>query len=72
MKASMQMHVSHLRDSDPVESIGEARNLDIVAGDVDSTGLDPEGVGGEGSGGGSRTQEEPSAGDVKRAHYAQV
>jgi hypothetical protein len=51
-----------------IESIGEARNLDIVAGDVDPTGLDPERIGREGSGDGRGTEEEPSAGDLKRAH----
>jgi len=72
METSMQVHVSYLRDPDPIESIGQARDLDIVAGDVNSTALDPECVGREGSGGRRGTQEEPSAGDVKRAHYAQV
>ncbi|HSE65368.1 MAG TPA: hypothetical protein VLB12_00180, partial [Gemmatimonadales bacterium] len=71
-ETSMQVHVSHLRDSDAIESIGEARNLDVVAGDVDSTALDTECIGCEGSSGRRGTQEESTAGDVKRAHYAQV
>jgi len=72
VETSMQMHVGHLRDSESVESIRQTRDLDIVAGDVDSTALDPECVGRESSGGGRSTQEESAAGDMKGAHYAQV
>ncbi len=61
-----------LGDPDPVEGIGEIRNRDVVTGDVDSTAFDRECVGRKRSGGrcGSAEQE-PSAGDVKGAHYAQ-